>query len=180
MIVIPDDQPPSERVGERDIKEFYDDSPDRGLAISLPAILDNRLTGILKAIMRPDHDVVTDLFRSGGALGNFGARIRMAYGIGLIAPETYRDLKTVSKIRNDFAHKVSIKKVDDEPVSGSNQGHARLRRIDSSVDRRAPPTSGPTPRAASPFKLPKSTGGSAPGAEVRPAGGRRRRSKRES
>jgi hypothetical protein len=38
-----------------DIKEFFDDSPDRGIAISLPAIIDNRLTSILKAVMLPNE-----------------------------------------------------------------------------------------------------------------------------
>ena len=100
-----------------DIEEFYDDSPHRGLGIPLPTILENRLTEILKIAMRRDAAIEKELFRVGGPLGDFGVKIQLAYMLGLIAKETFRDLDLLRKIRNDFAHKVKIKSFEDERIS---------------------------------------------------------------
>jgi len=54
-----------------DIKEFFDESPDRGIAISLPAILDNRLTSLLKGFMRADEKILNEMFQGSGPLGSF-------------------------------------------------------------------------------------------------------------
>ena len=60
-----------------DIKEFFDESPDRGIAISLPAIIDNRLTSILRAIMLPEKKLLDEMFQPSGALGNFRTKINL-------------------------------------------------------------------------------------------------------
>lgn len=39
-----------------------------------------------------------------GELGSFGSRIRAAHAFGLIDDSVYRDLKRISKIRNQLAH----------------------------------------------------------------------------
>lgn len=45
---MPDDfERPTDLTDLDDIKEYFDESPDRGIAISLPAIIDNRITSIL-------------------------------------------------------------------------------------------------------------------------------------
>jgi len=100
-----------------DITEFYDDSPHRGPGIALPTILENRTTEMLKLAMRRDTAIAKDLFRASGALGSFGIKIQLAYMLGLITKDTYRDLDILRKIRNDFAHNVGIKTFDDPQIS---------------------------------------------------------------
>lgn len=100
-----------------DIKEFYDNSPHRGLGIALPTILENRLTEALKIVMRRDATIEKDLFRGPGALGSFAVKIQLAYMLGLIAKDTYRDLDILRKVRNDFAHNVKVKTFDDQRIS---------------------------------------------------------------
>jgi DNA-binding MltR family transcriptional regulator len=99
-----------------DIREFFDESPDRGIAISLPAILDNRLGSILRASMRADEKVLNEMFQPSGPLGSFKTKINMAYMLGFIDKEFFLDLVTILRIRNHFAHKLKIKSLEQSPI----------------------------------------------------------------
>lgn len=44
------------------------------------------------------------MFRSSGPLGSFSSRIQLAYIMGLISAELFKDLTTIKDIRNRFAH----------------------------------------------------------------------------
>jgi DNA-binding MltR family transcriptional regulator len=101
---------------------FYDRHPHRTMAIALPVIIENHLTAILRKIMRPDTAVANELFQPSGPLGNFGAKIRLGYMLGLLAPATYKDLLTINKIRNEFAHRLTVKTFDDPPILGWIKG----------------------------------------------------------
>jgi DNA-binding MltR family transcriptional regulator len=105
-----------------DLEEFYDDSPDRGLAISLPAIVENRLTSILREVMRPDEKLANELFQPSGPLGTFSSKIRLAYMLELVDKKFYEDVSTINKIRNLFAHKVEMKRLEQHPVSSWIKG----------------------------------------------------------
>jgi DNA-binding MltR family transcriptional regulator len=105
-----------------DIKEFFDESPDRGIAISLPAILDNRLTSILRASMRADEKILNEMFQPSSPLGSFKTKINMAYLLGFIDKEFFLDLVTILKIRNHFAHKLEIKSLEQSPIKGWIKG----------------------------------------------------------
>jgi len=105
-----------------DIKEFFDESPDRGIAISLPAIIDNRLTSILRAIMLPEKKLLDEMFQPSGALGNFKTKINLVYVLRLINKEFYEDLCAVNKIRNYFAHKLEIKELEQTPIQSWIKG----------------------------------------------------------
>lgn len=118
-----------------DIKEFFDDSPDRGIAISLPAIIDNRLTSILKAGMRDDEKLLNELFQPSGALGNFKTKINLAYMLGLVDKEFYQDLLAVNKIRNYFAHRLEIKRLEQHPISAWIKGMGIYRSLVSIKDK---------------------------------------------
>src|SRR5208282_4309796 len=104
-------------IDEQDEVAFFERSPDRGLAIVLPAIVDNHLTKILKVAMRSNATVWNELFNPSGPLGSFGARVRLAYMLELISPKFYKDLLIINKIRNEFAHKVNVKSFDQHPIS---------------------------------------------------------------
>lgn len=96
---------------------FYDYlGSDRAVGIVLAAIVENRLTSAIKASMRKDETVWGDLFRPGAPVGDFGTKIRLAYMLHLYPRDLYRDLIIVSKIRNAFAHRVTVKEFTDQPV----------------------------------------------------------------
>jgi DNA-binding MltR family transcriptional regulator len=106
-----------------DVKEFYDLSPDRGLAITLAAIVDNRLTSIVKLMMRHDAPaLINELSQPNGPLGNFRTKIHLAYLLRIIDKPLHEDLMTVLRIRNKFAHDLSIKSFDQEPIRGWIKG----------------------------------------------------------
>ena len=100
---------------------FYDHSSPRTMAIVLAAIVENHLTAVLRLIMRRssklDKAIADDLFRSTGALGPFATKIRLAYMLRIIADTTYKDLMTVSRIRNRFAHDLAVKSFEDQQIT---------------------------------------------------------------
>src|ERR1700689_2400351 len=99
---------------DADFKEFFDESPDRGIALSLPAIIENRIDAILKAYMRQDDTTaVNEYFQPNGP--PFAAKVRLAYLLGLLGPDVFKDLRTIIKIRNEFAHRLAIKLFDQSP-----------------------------------------------------------------
>jgi hypothetical protein len=95
---------------------FFEAGSDRAVAVICTAIVENRLTAVLKASMRSDPEPLTELFRPSGPLGSLGTKIRLAYLLGLIHEDIYRDLLLTAKIRNEFAHDVRITSFDDESV----------------------------------------------------------------
>jgi len=131
-----------------DIKEYFDDSPDRGIAISLPAILDNRVTSILKAIMLPDERILNELFSPNRALGSFKAKVDLIYLLGLIDKEFYQDLTVINKIRNRFAHDVAIKELEKHPIGTWIKDMGVYRGLVAMRDRPNDPSDTPEAKAA--------------------------------
>jgi DNA-binding MltR family transcriptional regulator len=102
---------------EQDEIAFLERNPERGIAIVLPKVIENHLTSILKAAMRPNTAISNDLFSPRGAFGNFGTKIRLSYMLELIDDALYKDLIIINKIRNEFAHKIIIKNFDQPPIN---------------------------------------------------------------
>jgi hypothetical protein len=50
----------------------------------------------------------TKMFRSSGALGTFSSKIGLAYLMGMITEEAFRDLENMKDIRNKFAHHLDV------------------------------------------------------------------------
>jgi DNA-binding MltR family transcriptional regulator len=51
-----------------------------------------------------DSELGAELLAEQGELGSFGSRARFAGALGLIDSTTYRDLRIIQHVRNDFAH----------------------------------------------------------------------------
>jgi len=81
---------------------------DRGAATQTGAFLDDTLREILEHFMVPDAKVLKQLFNPEGSLGTFGARITLAYLLGLIDREEFDECRTLKRIRNRFAHRVTV------------------------------------------------------------------------
>jgi len=76
-------------------------------AIMGVSYLDHALEMLLRAkFVETDKDEDQKMFNpsSGGILGAFAAKVRMAYALDLLGPKTFHDLLLLSEIRNVFAH----------------------------------------------------------------------------
>ncbi|MGN7105176.1 MltR family transcriptional regulator [Ralstonia holmesii] len=106
----------NDKLTEEELHAFYDQSSERAMAVLLGAIVENHLTSLLRLYMRRDEKIARELFQPSGPLGPFGTKIRLAYMLRIIGPELQRDLTAVSKIRNVFAHDLTVVKFDSDPV----------------------------------------------------------------
>lgn len=115
----PEDKKPfDEKLTKDEIEAFYDALRDRDRAIVLSAIAENHLTSLLKLLMRRhEKEISAQLFNPSGPLGPFGTKIRVAYMLRIIPPQVYKDLILVSRIRNKFAHDLSVKSFDDQKIT---------------------------------------------------------------
>jgi len=59
---------------------------------------------LLAYLPKLDDEKADLLFRYGGAAGTFSAKLKLAYALGLIDTETYKDLQGIRDVRNAFAH----------------------------------------------------------------------------
>ncbi len=113
-----DGKPLDEKLTKDEIEAFYEALRDRDRAIVLSAIAENHLTSLLQLLMRRNEkDISQQLFNPSGPLGPFGTKLRVAYMLRILPPDIYKDLITVSKIRNKFAHDLSIKSFDDQKIT---------------------------------------------------------------
>jgi hypothetical protein len=84
---------------------------DRGCAMIVVAHLDYLLGELLKASMIQDEEhrkEIAQFFKDNELLGNFGTRIKLARYLNIISSELRKDLDTIRKIRNDFAHQLKF------------------------------------------------------------------------
>ena len=75
---------------------------DRAAAVLGPAYVDAALERLFRA--RLIAGASDDVFKYGGPLGSFSARIEMSYALGWIPKSLRDDLHLMRKIRNAFAH----------------------------------------------------------------------------
>jgi DNA-binding MltR family transcriptional regulator len=110
---------------------FYELDSHRGIAVVGAAIVENRLTAVLRAAMRQDESALQELFRSSGPLGTFGTKIRLAYLLRLIHEDLYNDLLIVTRIRNAFAHDVKISSFEEQSIRAKmrTSKHSRCGKI---------------------------------------------------
>ena len=83
---------------------------DRGCALMAAAYLDSQLEELLRAVFVDDQKVVSELLQSERALGSFSAKIDMAYSLGLLPADAYRDLHLIRKIRNECAYALMVRR----------------------------------------------------------------------
>jgi DNA-binding MltR family transcriptional regulator len=91
---------------------------DRAVGIVVGSIVESRLTDIIKRcfVQNPakikGEPVEKLMFQSSGPIGAFASKIRLAYLIGLIGEQFFRELETMKNIRNEFAHHLEIGSFD--------------------------------------------------------------------
>jgi DNA-binding MltR family transcriptional regulator len=79
---------------------------ERGAALSVVAELDNALQETIGAWLVNDTSVQDGMFREMQPLSTLGAKIRIAYLLGIFSRTIYNDLVAINRIRNEFAHNI--------------------------------------------------------------------------
>jgi hypothetical protein len=114
------------------------ETSDRAIAVIGGAVIESYLTEALRIYLHKKPTVTKDLFSITGALGNFAPKCDLAFLVGLVGEDAYSDLKTISKIRNAFAHKLDVKDFQSEKIRtlARNLRLPEIRSGDSSVEGR--------------------------------------------
>jgi hypothetical protein len=98
---------------DKDESRFYDELmlnqlPDRNVGLLCATIIEDRLTDAIKVQwIHVKADLSDRLFSYQGPVGNFGSKIDIGFAIGIYDEDTFKDLHTIRKIRNAFAHKIA-------------------------------------------------------------------------
>lgn len=80
-----------------------------GVAIVGAAIIEEQILRALLTKMRLlNGKMYKRLFDGYGPLSSFSGKIDMAYALQIITKETYDDLTTIRRLRNKFAHSMSL------------------------------------------------------------------------
>lgn len=87
--------------------EMNNESP-RGKVLITAALLDEHLAECIQTriLDKPEVEKLTVGFNA--PLGTFSARIIGAYALGIISDDEFHDLEIIRKIRNEFAHQITI------------------------------------------------------------------------
>lgn len=88
---------------------------ERVQGIVLMCGLDHDLEQLLRTVMIDDRSV-DELMDDGQALQSFSSKLKLAYALGLISEMIRRDLYSLNKIRNAFAHEADVTSFDKAPV----------------------------------------------------------------
>jgi len=104
------------RIGPNPFEQIEFDS-DRAAGIVAGSITERRLEHALRSRLRTDMPVIAvNLFRPSGALGPFSIKIDVAYLMGILSDDAYKDLTNLKNIRNDFAHDLELDSFDTPSV----------------------------------------------------------------
>jgi DNA-binding MltR family transcriptional regulator len=89
---------------------------DRGKACVGDAMLDELFEELFSARFVDDEKVVEQALGGGQPLGSHGVRLKVAYLLGWIGPDTYDACRTIHKVRNTMAHSIEIDTFEDVAV----------------------------------------------------------------
>jgi DNA-binding MltR family transcriptional regulator len=118
------DRRPTQSAWIADLKrivEELDSESDRAVAIVGVALLDEKLRQALEALFDPGLSTRdrADLFEGPVApLGTYAAKTRTARALGFFQDDFQDDLQLLGRIRNRFAHDLSVRSFEDPKISG--------------------------------------------------------------
>ena len=104
------------------LAEINRGASDRALGIIAASLVEIHLTKLIKeAFIRETktggkRTVQEEMFRSSGSLGPFSTKINLAYLMGLISAELFKDLQIMREIRNRFAHRTEIGSFEHDEI----------------------------------------------------------------
>jgi DNA-binding MltR family transcriptional regulator len=110
-----DTKPGSSREWKRLVTEFQSKS-DRAVAILGTTYLNTHLARLLECFLIDDEKISKMLLGEENPLGTFEARIKAAFGFGLISRTEYHDLVLIWHIRNRFIRDMGEGRFDEEEI----------------------------------------------------------------
>lgn len=107
---------------QRFLQEVIFSDNERAGIICGAAMLDQQLEAILKRFLIPSTSKAEEqkVFGANAPLSSFSGRITMAFRLGLIPPIVAEMLDRIRKIRNDFAHDVTVQSLDESETYKSH------------------------------------------------------------
>jgi hypothetical protein len=90
---------------------------DRTAIIVATSMLEMQLEDLLKAFLQPPRKQDDELFRPERPLSTFSAKISLSYRLGVLDSTVCALLDGIRKIRNDFAHDIFSRSLNDPPHS---------------------------------------------------------------
>jgi DNA-binding MltR family transcriptional regulator len=96
--------------------KFVRNLTERGIAISGAAQLDDWLEKLLREFFIDNEKACDALLGDPGPVSTFGARIDLAFALGLISINEHRMLNLIRKIRNDFSHSPAAPSFHASPI----------------------------------------------------------------
>jgi DNA-binding MltR family transcriptional regulator len=118
----------ADRIGSEAFSQLENDS-DRAVGIVAGAIVEQRLTEAIKARFVQNDTIIKRMFDiSNGPIGTFGAKIDLAFLMGIISTEARTDLRAMKDIRNSFAHKLEIDSFEHQEIKGRSLGMRLIER----------------------------------------------------
>lgn len=98
------------------VMELNTETP-RAAAVVGAAITDSILSETLLGYFPREGRTRDELLNSsGGRLGDYDTKAKLAYALGIISTQAFRDIVTIGQIRNKFAHRLDIKSFDHEKI----------------------------------------------------------------
>jgi hypothetical protein len=88
----------------------------RATAVVGGAFVEEHLTHVLKSRMVRDAKIIEEMFAPCRAFGDFGAKVDLGYLIGLYSKKAHKELNTIRRIRNDFAHQLELNSFDRDDI----------------------------------------------------------------
>ncbi|EPG6918551.1 TPA: hypothetical protein SMT72_002133 [Proteus mirabilis] len=85
------------------LNELHEES-DRGIALLSASIIEDWLSTILKSFLIDNEASKKMLDGFNAPIGTFSAKINMAFSLGLIMKNEYKEIEIIRKIRNEFGH----------------------------------------------------------------------------
>jgi DNA-binding MltR family transcriptional regulator len=93
------------------IEELQSNPSDRAVGIVIASFVEMHLTDLIKSFFIKEKETKKDaatvanfMFQPTGPIGAFASKIRLAYLMGVISEECFKDLANMKEIRNKFAH----------------------------------------------------------------------------
>src|SRR5688572_1253343 len=91
-----------------DFMAEFQTETDRGAAVLGASMLDQKLKEVINDFLIPCKQTDSIVNTIDGPIGNLGTRSKLAYSLGLISEQEFREIEIVRKIRNVFAHKFEL------------------------------------------------------------------------
>jgi DNA-binding MltR family transcriptional regulator len=105
------------------LSEINRGASDRALGIIAASLVEIHLTKLIEQAFIAETrsgsrgTVRERMFQSSGPLGTFSTKIRLAYLMGMIGEELFKNLDIMKEIRNRFAHRTEIGSFDHPEIS---------------------------------------------------------------